>query len=73
MPELDGLQTTKLIRGDLQMNMPIIGITAYAAPGEKEKCLAAGMNDYILKPVDEAELHRLLAHYLVPVAAEAQP
>lgn len=56
MPELDGLETTQIIRNDEQYkeirNIPIIALTAYAMAGDKEKCIACGMNSYLAKPVD---------------------
>ncbi len=56
MPEIDGLQATKIIRVELNNPLPIIAITAAALVGEKEKCLEAGMNDYISKPFNPKEL-----------------
>lgn len=58
MPELDGYNTTEIIRRELQLNTPIIAMTAHSIVGEKEKCLAAGMNDFISKPFDQDELYR---------------
>ena len=62
MPEMDGLLTTKMIRQKYQSaNSPyIIAITAYAMTGDREKCLEAGMNDYIAKPIRETELTKAL-------------
>ena len=58
MPELDGLETTRLIRQDKRwLTLPIIGLTAHAMDGDRKRCLAAGMNDYIAKP---ARLNTLL-------------
>lgn len=50
MPELDGYQTTKIIREELHMNIPIVAMTALAIKGEEEKCFALGMNGYVSKP-----------------------
>jgi two-component system, chemotaxis family, CheB/CheR fusion protein len=62
MPEMDGEQATKIIRsgqaGD--PNIPIVAQTAYALRGDRERFLAAGMNDYISKPIDLDELQQVL-------------
>ncbi|MCZ2223590.1 MAG: response regulator [Chitinophagales bacterium] len=50
MPELDGYQTTEIIRNELKLNMPIIAMTALAIKGEQDKCFDVGMNGYIPKP-----------------------
>lgn len=57
MPEMDGLQTTAEIRKQQNIEQPvIIAMTAYAMQGDREKCLAAGMDDYITKPVRMSDL-----------------
>lgn len=55
MPEMDGLTATKQIR-EVNNNIPIIAQTAYAMSEDKNKCLNAGCNDYLTKPIN----HRLL-------------
>jgi CheY-like chemotaxis protein len=60
MPELNGYEATKIIRNELNLQVPIIGITAHASEEEKMRCLSEGMNNYISKPVDEDELFSLL-------------
>ena len=60
MPKLDGYEATKSIRSPatnvLNPNIPIIALTAFAIKGDAEKCLEAGMNDYISKPIQLDEL-----------------
>ena len=63
MPEMDGYATTKLIRDQLRLDLPIIAMTAHAMAGEREKCLSAGMNEYISKPLDENELYALIRRF----------
>ena len=56
MPEMDGVQATRLIRGSLEWQPTIIALTANTMQGDQEECLNAGMNDYISKPVRLEEL-----------------
>ena len=66
LPILDGLQTTAMIRENeqvLEKHIPILAITAYALKGDKERFIAAGMNEYITKPIDMKELYKLLSKY----------
>ncbi len=69
MPEMDGYQVTRMIReretDSKNTDMtPIIAMTANALIGDKEKCLASGMNDYVSKPISEIQLHEVLAKWL---------
>ncbi len=67
MPELDGFVATKLIRSsgvNACEHMPIIAMTANAMVKDKEKCLAAGMNDYIAKPFGISALQKVAAKWL---------
>ena len=65
LPIMDGVQTTIAIRGGKagpdKTNIPIIAVTAYAMPGDREKFIAAGMNHYISKPVGELDFAKALA------------
>jgi signal transduction histidine kinase/CheY-like chemotaxis protein/HPt (histidine-containing phosphotransfer) domain-containing protein len=76
MPVLDGLETTRAIRRDPRwQNLPIIAMTAHAMNGDRERCLQAGMNAYISKPVQPAHLVSMVETHLnsrVP-EAPAQP
>ena len=68
MPEMDGFEATSVIRrqGSMAQNppIPIIAMTAFAMQGDKEKCILAGMDDFIAKPVQKRELAELLARWL---------
>lgn len=74
MPEMDGYETTRQIRagiaGEDYRLIPIIAMTANAMMGDKEKCLDAGMNDYLAKPIDPNKLHLKLNQWLVIDAVE---
>ncbi|MBO9660078.1 MAG: response regulator, partial [Chitinophagaceae bacterium] len=63
MPEMDGYSATKVIRDELRLSIPIIAMTAHALAGEREKCLAAGMDEYIAKPVREQELQQMISRF----------
>lgn len=66
MPEMDGYKATQIIRNELpppKNTLPIIAITANALKGEREKCLEAGMNDYISKPFEPKTLEQVLTKY----------
>lgn len=65
MPELDGIETTKIIRRELNLLTPIIALTANAFKTEINKCRKAGMNDYVTKPFDELELIETIAKHTV--------
>jgi len=84
MPVMDGLEATRRIRAvDRWRDIPIVAMTAHAMSGDRERCLAAGMDDYLSKPVNSNDLFQLLESYLtrqrttrsapVPEGGETEP
>ncbi|GMW02467.1 MAG: hypothetical protein AMXMBFR84_36030 [Candidatus Hydrogenedentota bacterium] len=64
MPVMDGYTATRKIREDLgNITVPIIAMTANAMAGDREKCLEAGMNDHVAKPIDPAQLYETLLEW----------
>lgn len=76
MPRLDGVAATRAIRegqaGQDKTGIPIIAMTAYAMAGDKEKFFAAGMNGYVSKPVDMAELQAVIGRVMAEKIAATQ-
>ena len=74
MPELDGLQVTRKVRQSSSLNsrIPIIAMTAHAMKGDRECCLAVGMNDYLTKPIDLQALAQALDKWLPLETAAAR-
>jgi signal transduction histidine kinase/CheY-like chemotaxis protein len=65
MPGRDGYETTRYIRRFSQwQHLPVIALTAHAISGERQRCLAAGMNDYLSKPVERDVLQKVLSRWL---------
>ncbi|MFA7329487.1 MAG: PAS domain S-box protein [Candidatus Delongbacteria bacterium] len=77
MPQMDGLEATALIRagqsGVRDPAVPIIAMTAHAMQGDRERCLEAGMNDYVTKPVDPRALAMALERWLPRGRGEGGP
>jgi len=66
MPEMDGYAATQIIRNDLHMQTPIIAMTATAMQGEQLQCIRSGMNEYMTKPFEFADLYSRIDNLLSP-------
>ncbi|MBF0546182.1 MAG: response regulator [Candidatus Riflebacteria bacterium] len=82
MPEMDGFEATKIIRDKnskvLNHYIPVIAMTAHAMKGDREKCLEAGMDDYLTKPVKPTELGEILQKWIlgkigIPIKQATKP
>ena len=72
MPVMDGYEATSRLRAR-HCDVPVIAMTANAVTGDRERCLAAGMNDYISKPISAKALERMLDQWLSPAVAKPSP
>lgn len=65
LPVMDGWEATRRLKANDDLrSIPVIALTAHAMEGDKEKALAAGCDDYLVKPLDEDELMAKIAKYL---------
>ncbi len=72
MPEMDGYQATARLRSEPRFGtLPILAMTAHATMDERQRCLAAGLNDHIAKPIDPAVLYETLRRFYTPPASPA--
>ncbi len=65
MPDMDGFRTTENIRARVSEKLPVIAMTASVVTEARERCLTAGMNDYITKPIDVTVLRATLQHWII--------
>jgi CheY-like chemotaxis protein len=76
MPVLDGYQTSREIRkredATMGTHIPIVAMTAHAMQGDRERCLAAGMDDYLAKPITREEIDEMLRRWLPSAGVEAE-
>ncbi len=76
MPVMDGVEAAKIIRSDPgfkdKSRLPIIALTAYAMPGDRDRILAAGLDGYLAKPVGKEQLMEMLSRLLEPSDAEGK-
>lgn len=74
MPEMDGYQATAVIRDPASSvqnhHVPVVAMTAHAMTGDREKCLRAGMDDYLAKPIQPVELSKMLERWLAESVGE---
>jgi signal transduction histidine kinase/CheY-like chemotaxis protein len=76
MPEMGGLEATRLIREEEQSRggrVTIVALTAHAMRGDREECLAAGMDDYLTKPIHSAALERVVSRIAGEVSVDQAP
>src|SRR4029077_12556361 len=74
MPEMDGYSATAKLRADSRLAaLPIIAMTAHATVEERQRCLAAGMNDHVAKPIDPAALFEAVGRFYKPAEGALAP
>jgi len=72
MPVMDGIEATRAIRNltdPIRKDVPIVAMTAFAMKGDSDRCLAAGMNGYLSKPFDAADLFAIVERFVPAPAA----
>lgn len=61
MPVMDGIEATKIIRAEISKTIPVVALTANVVKGEREKCMNAGMNEFVSKPFNEDDLIQIIS------------
>lgn len=70
LPDIDGLEATRRIKSTPHLaHIPIVALTANAMYGDRERCLDAGCDDYLSKPVNKAQLLEIIDHFLAKAQA----
>lgn len=64
MPVMDGMEATRIMRGELGLRVPVVAMTAYAMTGDRERFLQSGMDAYVAKPVDMEQLRKTITSLL---------
>ncbi len=64
MPDMDGYEGLAEIKNNLRLSLPVIAVTAQAMTGDRDKCIAAGADDYLIKPIDVDALIKMIAKHL---------
>jgi len=64
MPEMDGMEATRMIRSKEKGHVPIVAMTAHAMKGDREKCVESGMDDYLTKPIKRGTVFSMLERYV---------
>jgi two-component system sensor histidine kinase/response regulator len=72
MPVMDGFQATQIIREELKLKLPVLAMTAGVMVKERDRCINAGMDDFIAKPIDVEKMLAVLANYLPKVQEQVQ-
>jgi two-component system cell cycle response regulator DivK len=73
LPDIDGLEATTRLKSQADMTtIPVIALTANAMHGDRERCLAAGCNGYVPKPITKNELLNTVAHFLAQPSASLE-
>ena len=70
MPEMDGIEATKVIRATEFNKIPIVAMTAHAMKGDREKCLEAGMDDYVSKPIKREVVFEMIEKWFISKKGE---